>query len=270
MGLLSRPWRTDFVPANPAAAAPGPQSEDCLSLNVYAPQAGERLPVIVWIHGGAFVAGGSNQYDGTRLAGEGPVVVVTLNYRLGALGFLAHAGLDETREGEPSGNDAIRDQQLALQWVQRNIDAFGGDPDNVTLVGESAGSASVCTHLVSPRSQGLARRFILESGVCTGGLPFGTKDKANALGEELVTALCGDAADKLACLREKPAAEVVAWGASRGLTAPAGRRSSTRRRPAPEPATTLISNVEHNPGEILIGTNKNSGACSSPSRRSRR
>ncbi|MET0341961.1 MAG: carboxylesterase family protein [Polyangiales bacterium] len=245
-------------PQNPGAlSAPGPQSEDCLSLNVYAPERAAKLPVIVWIHGGAFVAGGSNQYDGTRLAGEGPVLVVTLNYRLGALGFFAHAGLDATRTA-PSGNDAIRDQALALRWVQRNIAAFGGDPDNVTVVGESAGSASACTHLVSPESQSLATRFVLESGSCTGGLPFGTKAKSDALGDELATALCGDAADKLACLREKPAAEVVAWGASRGLTGAGWSPIVNANDPVlPASPIALIKAGKHNRGAVLLGTNKN-------------
>src|SRR5690606_824688 len=111
-------------------------------------------PVMVWVHGGALVAGGSEQYDGARLAREHGVVIVTLNYRLGALGLLAHPGLDAQRGAVPSGNDAFRDQQLALRWVKDNIAAFQGDPSNVTLFGESAGSMSTCVHLVSPLSQG--------------------------------------------------------------------------------------------------------------------
>ncbi|HKU44412.1 MAG TPA: carboxylesterase family protein, partial [Polyangiales bacterium] len=123
-----------------ALAAPGPQSEDCLTLNVYAPNAGAKLPVMVFVHGGAFVGGGSIQYDAQRLSEQGKVIVVTFNYRLGALGLFAHPALDAVRGTAPSGNDALRDQQLALAWVKANIESFKGDPANVTLFGESAGS----------------------------------------------------------------------------------------------------------------------------------
>jgi para-nitrobenzyl esterase len=98
-----------------------------------------------------------------------------MNYRVGALGFFAHAALDQQRAGKPSGSDGIRDQQLALQWVKDNIASFYGDPGNVTVFGESAGSSSVCVHLVSPGTRGLARRFIMESGVCTAGVANGVE-----------------------------------------------------------------------------------------------
>jgi para-nitrobenzyl esterase len=122
---------TQFGPSCPqprsSLASMGVQSEDCLSVNVYAPgEAAGHLPVIVFIHGGAFVTGGSSQYDG-KILSESGVVVVTFNYRLGALGFLSLPALDETRDGAPSGSDGLRDQQLALHWVQDNIAAFGGD-----------------------------------------------------------------------------------------------------------------------------------------------
>jgi len=246
-------------PQNPGAlSAQGPQSEDCLSLNVYAPQAAKKLPVMVWIHGGAFIAGGSNQYDGVRLASEGPVVVVTLNYRLGALGFMSHPELDAARGAQPSGNDALRDQQLALEWVQKNIAAFGGDPSNVTLMGESAGSMSTCVHLVSPTSQKLASRFILESGACVGGLTINDKAKSNAVGSGLAAALCADAADPIACLRTKTPAQLVGWGADRGLFgagwAPMADASD---KVLPELPTSIIAGGKHNRGGMIIGTNKN-------------
>ena len=246
-------------PQNPGAlSARGPQSEDCLSLKVYAPEAGKELPVMVWIHGGAFISGGSNQYDGVRLASEGPVVVVTLNYRLGALGFLSHPELDAARGGQPSGNDALRDQQLALEWVQKNIKEFGGDPSNVTVFGESAGSMSTCMHLVSPTSQKLASRFILESGSCLGGLPVNDKPKANKVGIELAAALCGEAADRVACLREKPAAQLVAWGADRGIFG-AGWAPVADAKDGVLPATpaSIIAAGKQNKGELIIGSNKN-------------
>lgn len=143
-----------------------PQSEaDCLTLNVWtpAPDAGRR-PVMVWIHGGAFVSGtGSTAwYDGSNLASR-DVVVVTLNYRLGALGFLHLADLGGERFAG-SGNVGLLDQAAALRWVHDNIETFGGDPDNVTIFGESAGGMSVGTHLALPASQGSFHRAIAQSG----------------------------------------------------------------------------------------------------------
>ncbi|SDU07199.1 carboxylesterase/lipase family protein [Halopseudomonas salegens] len=135
--------------------------EDCLFLNVYAPEQAAGLPVMVWIHGGAFVFGnGGGEYDPTRLVEE-DVIVVTLNYRLGHLGFLAHPEL-----GDGDGNFGLMDQQLALQWVKDNIAAFGGDPDTVTIFGESAGGHSVMSHIVSPSAQenDLFQRAIIQSG----------------------------------------------------------------------------------------------------------
>ena len=135
--------------------------EDCLYLNVYTPTDAKDLPVMVWIHGGAFVFGnGGGEYDPTRLAAE-DVVVVTLNYRLGNLGFLAHPSLASN-----GGNFGLMDQQQALRWVQQNIEAFGGDADNVTIFGESAGGHSVMSHIVSPRAEteGLFQRAIVQSG----------------------------------------------------------------------------------------------------------
>ncbi|HLH10514.1 MAG TPA: carboxylesterase family protein, partial [Methylovirgula sp.] len=145
-------------------AGPANANEDCLYLNVYTPDLNpgkEPLPVIVWIHGGANVDGGSTDYDGTKLAARGHVIVVTINYRLGLLGFMAHPAIDA--EGHPFANYGIMDQQLALKWVQRNIAAFGGDKDNVTLGGQSAGSADTESNVVSPLSAGLFQHAIMQS-----------------------------------------------------------------------------------------------------------
>jgi para-nitrobenzyl esterase len=142
-------------------------SEDCLYLNVWTPGGAGRRPVMVWIHGGAFVFGAGSQvfYDGSALARCGDVVVVTLNYRLGALGFLYL----EDPEGAPAvANLGLLDQLAALEWVQRNIAAFGGDPSNVTLFGESAGAMSVCYLLGSPRAHGLFHKAVAQSGACQG------------------------------------------------------------------------------------------------------
>lgn len=147
--------------------------EDCLGLNVYAPafapgdvpQAGERLPVMFWIHGGGNTIGTSSFYDGSLLASEQNVVVVTVNYRLGVLGWLRHPKLNAGRDAlERSGNYGTLDLVLALEWVRNQIGAFGGDPGNVTIFGESAGGQNVFTLLASPRARGLFHRAIVQSG----------------------------------------------------------------------------------------------------------
>ncbi|MET0385133.1 MAG: carboxylesterase family protein [Polyangiales bacterium] len=255
----------EYGPSCPQAAsslgAPGAQSEDCLSLNVFAPATdAANLPVLVWIHGGAYVSGGSSTptYDGARLATGGPAVVVTLNYRLGALGFLSHPALDAARSGVPSGNDAIRDQQLALTWVKNNITNFGGNASNITVFGESAGSSSTCVHLVSPSAAGLASRYILESGSCVASTLVTTKEAANTVGTELANALCPDATDKLACLRGKDATELVSWGADSGVSGAGWAPVVQGGDPVlPEAPEALIASGKHNRGPVLLGTNKN-------------
>jgi para-nitrobenzyl esterase len=141
-------------------------SEDCLFLNVWTPAADSgRRPVMVFIHGGAFVIGAGSQsmYNGEHLGRRGDVVVVSINYRLGALGF-ARLGAATSGAIPATGNEAILDQVAALEWVRDEIAAFGGDPGNVTVFGESAGSISIASLLASPRAKGLFRRAILQSG----------------------------------------------------------------------------------------------------------
>jgi len=142
-----------------------PQSEDCLYLNVWAPAGAKKLPVMVWIHGGGFFGGSGSQAgtDGTRLTRQG-VIVVTLNYRLGVLGFFAHPELSAESPAKASGNQGILDQIAALRWIKRNIAAFGGDPDRVTIMGESAGANSVAVLVASLLAKGLFQRAIAESG----------------------------------------------------------------------------------------------------------
>jgi para-nitrobenzyl esterase len=145
----------------------GPKSEDCLYLNVWtAAHAGEKKPVMVWIHGGGFTIGSGSQatYDGLHFAADG-AVEVTLNYRLGPFGFMAHPALSAESPLHVSGNYGLLDQIEALRWVQRNIAAFGGDPGNVTIFGESAGSVAVGCLVASPLAKGLFQRAIMESGV---------------------------------------------------------------------------------------------------------
>lgn len=216
----ARPWRETLDATRPRAAcaqparlgAPESAEEDCLHLNVTTPRrARGRLPVMVWVHGGAFVTGNGHTYDARKLAVEGGVVVVTVNYRLGPLGFLALPSLTAETPGAQSGNYGLQDQQAALRWVRRNAAAFGGDPGNVTLFGESAGAGSVCAHLASPTAAGLFHRAIAQSYSCTA--PMGTKERAEAAGAELAAGFgCADPATAAECLRGKPVPDLVrAW-----------------------------------------------------------
>jgi para-nitrobenzyl esterase len=141
------------------------ESEDCLTVNVWAPVKAKKLPVMVWIYGGGYQGGGTSEgrQDGQYLAHRG-VIVVSMNYRLGIWGFMVHPELTAESPQHASGNYGLMDQSAALQWVKKNIEAFGGDPENVTLFGESAGSFSVSTQMASPVSQGLFQKAIGESG----------------------------------------------------------------------------------------------------------
>jgi para-nitrobenzyl esterase len=182
-------------------------TEDCLYLNVYAPaDAFVGRPVMVYIHGGAFQTGESDDYGPSKLLEQG-VVVVTINYRLGSLGFFANPTLTAESPEGTSGNYGMMDQQEALRWVRRNIAAFGGDPNNVTIFGESAGGASVHVHLASPRSQGLFQRAIAESGAYTLTQP--TLAAAEAEGTAFATAV-GCPSQDAACLRAVPVSTLLA------------------------------------------------------------
>jgi para-nitrobenzyl esterase len=175
-------------------------SEDCLTLNVWTPPpSGEKRPVMVWIHGGSFINGSGDIYNARSLASRGDVVVVTINYRLGALGFLAHPALGPAGD---VGNYGLADQQAALRWVHDNIAAFGGDADKVTIAGESAGAMAVCDHLVAPDSQGLFSAAIIQSGPCAAqyDLPAAEKTSESYAAE----VGCADPATAAACLRALP------------------------------------------------------------------
>ena len=160
-------------------------SEDCLFINVWRPATvapGARLPVMVWIHGGAFVfgSGSAPDFSGVEFARQG-VMLVTFNYRLGRLGFFAFPALTRERPSEAKGNYAYMDQIAALQWVKRNIAAFGGDPNNVTIFGESAGGVSVHTLLTSPLARGLFHKAISESGGARDGVLTGRPMNRNGV-----------------------------------------------------------------------------------------
>jgi para-nitrobenzyl esterase len=187
------------------------QSEDCLTLSVWTPaKLGNHLPVMVWIHGGGFFSGASDEkrHDGSVLASKG-VVLVEFNYRLGVLGFLAHPELTAASPHHASGNYGLMDQIAALHWVHDNIAAFGGDPGTVTIFGESAGSWAVSALMASPLAQGLFQKAIGESGAyfSGGGLALIPLAAAEQRGTELATAV---GAHSLAELRATPPEKLVA------------------------------------------------------------
>jgi para-nitrobenzyl esterase len=186
-------------------------TEDCLFLNVFTPDKTNEgqphlLPVMFWIHGGGLVVGLSDGYDVSKLVAQ-DVVVVTINYRLGELGFLAHSALAAESPTAASGNYGLMDQQAALRWVQRNIRSFGGDPDNVTIFGESAGGLSVHSQLASPLAAGLFHKAIVESGAYSltqPGLPA-----AQAAGAAFA-ASAGCVDQSATCLRSLSVATILA------------------------------------------------------------
>jgi para-nitrobenzyl esterase len=190
--------------------APPGIDEDCLSLNIWAPSMARDLPVMVWIHGGGLTIGSSGQqlngqsiYDGAALAKQ--AVVVSINYRLGALGYAA------LRDFPDSSNLGLRDQIAALSWLQQNIEAFGGDPRRLTIFGESAGAVSVCALLASAPARGLFQRAIMQSGNCRATLP--SLEQARQTGDRLLArSNCAQAADRTACLRALGITQVLEAG----------------------------------------------------------
>ncbi|MEV5313932.1 carboxylesterase family protein [Streptomyces sp. NPDC052610] len=204
----------DGGPVLPGASnRTGSTTEDCLYLNVWTPArtGGRPLPVLVWLHGGGNAYGAGSDYDGSALAARG-MVVVTVNYRLGALGFLAHPALSSESEDHASGDYGLMDQQAALRWVRRNIGAFGGDHGRVTLGGQSAGSVDTCAHIASPTAEGLFQRAIQQSGSCAsdGGLTPLTLGAAERRGADFAaSAGCPDPATAAACLRALSTSELL-------------------------------------------------------------
>jgi len=191
-----------------------PQSEDCLHLNIWtsSPQPREKKAVMVWIHGGYFNYGGGAlpHYEGTRLAEEN-VVLVTINYRLGVLGFLGHPALSEASPAGVSGNYGLLDQIAALQWIKANIESFGGDPNNITLFGESAGAWSISLLVVSPLAKGLFHRAIAQSGGATGPTPYLKEEKYGKLSGEKAGLRFAKAAgaSSLSALRDLSVADIL-------------------------------------------------------------
>ena len=208
-----------FQPACAQAARYGitesSANENCLHLNISRPWIPEetptkavKRPVLVWIHGGSFVGGSAALYRLDRLAREMDAVVVSINYRLGVLGFMPHPGFDV----QYNGGYALEDQRLAMHWVKNNIAAFGGDPDNITLAGESAGAASVCMHLLVPeQTQDLFHKAIVQSAACSFALR--SVNERNAFGRTVgETVGCTDPDHAVACMRQIPAEQLIQAG----------------------------------------------------------
>jgi para-nitrobenzyl esterase len=266
-----RPWRGIRLATKPghdcaqtgsiATGVPATSTvENCLFLNVYTPPraAGRLLPVMVWIHGGGFTGGAGRIYDGAPLATRQHVIVVTINYRLSAFGFLALGSLDDESPDNSSGNYGLMDQQAALRWVQDNAFAFGGSPRNVTIFGESAGGASVCANMASPTAFGLFSRAIAESGCI---FPARTRQAALAQGTALAKSLgCVKPLAMAACLRAKPAAAILkaepsaplSWGpAVGGFTLPLQPlRAFATGHYAHVP---LLQGSNHDEGQFFVG-----------------
>lgn len=250
---------------------PAGVSEDCLYLNVWTTKVGSsapRRPVMVWIHGGGFFAGfgGEERHNGARLAEKG-AVVVTLNYRLGVLGFLAHPALAAESPHGASGNYGLLDQIAALQWVQRNISRFGGDPRRVTIFGESAGGVSVGVLLASPLAKGLFQRGILESGTGLGGLE--RRDSAEAAGVRLASLLdvTGSGSEALARLRALSADTLLAAMRMSRDSPPGGGPAVPWRTSAvidgwviPMPVDSALARPTAHPVSVIVGSNRDEGA----------
>jgi len=241
---------TQFAPHCPQSASPFGQastSEDCLFLNVFTPShqhAGSHFPVMVWIHGGALVTGESNDYHPTALVEDG-VTTVTINYRLGALGFLAHPALADAN-GQ-SGDYGLMDQQAALRWVQRNIASFGGNPHNVTIFGESAGGLSTLSQVASPQASGLFEQAMVESG--SYNLTQASLASAEAAGEAFA-ASAGCASQTAACLRSLPVSTILADQNAAGYT------PNINTEVLPETLGTAFATGTFNRVPIINGTNR--------------
>ena len=241
---------TQFAPHCPQPASPFGQastSENCLFLNVFTPsrqRSGSHHPVMVWIHGGALVTGESDDYLPTKLVGDG-VTVVTINYRLGALGFLAHPALAGAK-GQ-SGDYGLMDQQAALRWVQRNIASFGGDPRNVTIFGESAGGLSTLSQVASPQARGLFQKAIAESG--SYNLTQTSLSSAESAGEAFATQ-AGCASQTAACLRSLPVSAILANENTAGYT------PNINSEVLPESLGTAFATGNFNHVPIINGTNR--------------
>jgi para-nitrobenzyl esterase len=262
------PWCLQKLDTSKKASAAAKLSEDCLYLNIWTPpNVSGPLPVMVWINGSFFKLGTSSDpiFSGNNISKQGNVIVVTLNYRLGAFGFFASESLSKEDPNWPtSGNYGLLDQNMALQWVRENIGAFGGDPENVTLFGQSAGSFSICYHILMPKSKGLFKRAILQSGSCSYPVEVKGKQTNNiAVHQDFQSTLqehlkfmkdlgCSD----ISCVRNRSDGEIKYfqdsfsfkfWPSIDGVVIPG------------DPLT-LFKNGSYNKVDILIGTTLDDGS----------
>jgi para-nitrobenzyl esterase len=291
----ARPWREPRDAKAPGPACPqkvtpgipnlggyfGPTAEDCLTLDVTAPKVARRAPVMVWIYGGGNVAGATNlpSYDAVNFARDG-VIVVAMNYRLGALGFFAHPALTaEAPKDQPLANYGLMDQIAALKWVRRNITAFGGDPGNVTLFGESAGGEDVLQLMATPSARGLFHKAIVQSG--GGWSPAPSLAEAETRGAALASrlGLPGGAASAEQ-LRTVPVTDLIALSADAGpvvdgrLIRLSARDAFARGAAAPVPLiigsnsneASLIGVAGRAPGGALARALFNDGFMGAPAR----
>jgi len=239
-------------------------SEDCLYINIYRPAhtpPGQRLPVLVFIHGGSNLKESANDYDPVALVEQMGIIVVTTEYRLNVFGFLALPSLDVEAEDSSSGNFGLQDQQAALRWVQRNIAQFGGDRFNVTLAGESAGAIDMCAILVSPAAAGLFSKAIMESMYC----PTATHEEALAVSAPVAQALgCTDPQNAADCMRAATAEQVLAAG--KPYSPEPGGGSGFNASPnfgnalLPLQVPDAVASGRWNRARILIGSNRNEAA----------
>ncbi len=268
---------TEFGPMCPQAKFEGfygipdlPKSEDCLTLNVWTAAATveERRPVMVWIHGGGFTVGSGRLelYDGVTLARDG-AVVVTVNYRLNVFGFLAHPALSAESEHDSSSHYGILDQIAALEWVRDNIASFGGDPERVTIFGESAGSMSVSLLTVTPLARGLFHRAIGQSGAALMPVERLRGDgvrglSSEAIGEHFAEALgVGDAEDVVAAMRAKPAGEVLDVFLSNPMYSAFWSFAPVDGWVLPAQPREILERGEQADVPVLIGTNADEGSA---------
>lgn len=280
----AKPWEgtykaDKFGPSCPQAVAkefgpewyPGNMSEDCLSLNVWTPatNSSEKLPVMVFIYGGAYMRGSSALplYNGTALAKKG-VVVVTFNYRVGVLGYMAHPQLSKESSNNSSGNYALLDQEAALRWVQKNIAAFGGDPSRVTIFGESAGAANIVSQLAIPQSRGLYNQAIVESGgVWSNGpaiIGYRTKAEAEEYGQKFAESLGYSGPDAIQQMRNVSAFDLVnetpnVWDSTFRGFHDVAFKTTIDGWLIPEAPQEIFKQGRQNPVPLIIGSNADEG-----------
>ena len=245
-------------------------SEDCLYLNVYTPNpisSASNLPVMVWIYGGAFVLG-AGSYNPSALVQQGHMIVVTFNYRLGPLGFLALPGLSAEDPSGSTGDYGLQDQQAALRWVKANITSFGGNANNVTIFGESAGGSSVCDQIASPLAAGLFQKAITESGPCEGVSAFETSPLSTAeqTGADFAAKLgcTGSTSAVVSCMRSVSASTLIS--SSTGSLASLFSGTGLTFLPIvdgsvlTEPVVDALRSGTYNHVPIIEGTNHDEGA----------